>query len=921
MRLSATLVVVVIVVLILPFLTTLVGAESTAPIVWSNKKEYDPSEIGYLYGYGFKPFAEVNITIIRPDLVEDRVQTSTDEFGYFSSQYQLDGIHGTFKATATDGLNVASTTFDNCLYLNAWWKSQDSTYIYAEAGGLATSKQYYIKYFDPLGVEKRQSPSYTGTNYFKDNLTILPTFPNIFGWWTVKLFENGYIKRTKQVYIDKIVWTTDSTYTVLVTSFARGQTVYFKTMGLKTDKYYRFKLEKPDGAKFYVGSWTTGVTSMTGSYSLPSDAPLGTWILHVRQAYDASGSCEDHYVDCRFAVTTAPPPIQYYLTVRTDPLGIGTIPGSGWYNACTFVNLTAPEHFPGITGTRYRFNYWDVDGVGKGEGVREISIHMNTTHTATAHYITQYFLNLTTNPPGVTTPSAVGWYDAGTSAPIFSPEFISIEVGASRYKFNGWSTGDMSEIANCSATSTTVFMDKAKIVTANYVTQYFVTFNQTGLDSSASDAVVTVNGSAKTFNQLLYSLWVDKNTVITYSYTTVVSSSVSGKKFLLINVIGPTSPINVTSKVTVSGNYKTQYYLTVISPYGSPDGMGWYNSSDIAYATLDTNVVDHGNGTRRLFTNWSGDASGTNYMKSDPIIIDGPKTAVANWKTQYSVSFTQTGSAVVPTVTYTADTDPTQTVPFNAWVKAGSQITYTYQDIVLGAPGVRYVLTSVSPSSSQTVNSPLTVSGTYKIQYYLTVNTDPSGIVSILGEGWYNSSKSVSLTAPLVTGYTFLNWDVDGVSQGSGVSSIAVNMNAPHTAITHYAIAAPPLSVSVSPPSASITADQSTTFTSTVGGGTTPYNYQWYLNGNLVSGATSSNWTFSPTSPGTFSVHVKVTDKNGNTAQSAPATVNVSSAGGIPVGGYSISLVKRTPVSAMTMYAMLMVMFGAALSLTKRKRK
>jgi hypothetical protein len=40
-----------------------------------------------------------------------------------------------------------------------------------------------------------------------------------------------------------------------------------------------------------------------------------------------------------------------------------------------------------------------------------------------------------------------------------------------------------------------------------------------------------------------------------------------------------------------------------------------------------------------------------------------------------------------------------------------------------------------------------------------------------------------------------------------------------------------------------------------------------------------------------------------------------------PVGGYSISLIKQTPVSHMTAYTMLIALFGAMLSLIKRKRK
>jgi hypothetical protein len=198
------------------------------------------------------------------------------------------------------------------------------------------------------------------------------------------------------------------------------------------------------------------------------------------------------------------------------------------------------------------------------------------------------------------------------------------------------------------------------------------------------------------------------------------------------------------------------------------------------------------------------------------------------------------------------------------------------------------------------------------------VRTDPSGIATIPGEGWYNASKSVSLTAPSVSGYTFLNWDVDGASQGSGVSSITVNMNAPHTATAHYAIIPPSLSVSISPLSASILVGQSTTFTSTVSGGTSPYKYQWYLNGNLVSGATSSTWTFTPTTSGIYYVYLQIKDANNNTAQSETARVVVS---GVSFGGYSVSLTKPVAKTPLICYSMLLAIFSAMLILFKRKRK
>lgn len=83
------------------------------------------------------------------------------------------------------------------------------------------------------------------------------------------------------------------------------------------------------------------------------------------------------------------------------------------------------------------------------------------------------------------------------------------------------------------------------------------------------------------------------------------------------------------------------------------------------------------------------------------------------------------------------------------------------------------------------------------------------------------------------------------------------------------------LSVSISPSPVDVHVGKSKPFTSTVSGGTSPYSYQWYLNGSLVSGATSSTWTFTPTSAGSCTVYVKITDNAGMQATSNTAYVRV----------------------------------------------
>jgi len=164
-----------------------------------------------------------------------------------------------------------------------------------------------------------------------------------------------------------------------------------------------------------------------------------------------------------FNILTSPR-IQYYLTVKTEPLGVVSIPDEGWYDEGAIVDLIAPETVPVSWGVRYKFKYWDVDGVALAGN--PITVVMDGNHTATAHYTLQYF-------------------------------------------------------------------------------------------------------------------------------------------------------------------------LAVVSPYGVVGGGGWYDANETAYAFLDIGVFDHNNRTRRVFVSWGGDASGTNYAKSDRILMDRPKKAVANWKTQY----------------------------------------------------------------------------------------------------------------------------------------------------------------------------------------------------------------------------------------------------------------------------------------------
>jgi hypothetical protein len=83
-------------------------------------------------------------------------------------------------------------------------------------------------------------------------------------------------------------------------------------------------------------------------------------------------------------------------------------------------------------------------------------------------------------------------------------------------------------------------------------------------------------------------------------------------------------------------------------------------------------------------------------------------------------------------------------------------------------------------------------------------------------------------------------------------------------------------SLTVSPTSSSIQIGQSQTFTSMVSNGTSPFTYQWYMNGSAVGSATSSSWQFTPSSLGLYNVKVKATDSLSQATNSTVSTLTVT---------------------------------------------
>ena len=203
---------------------------------------------------------------------------------------------------------------------------------------------------------------------------------------------------------------------------------------------------------------------------------------------------------------------------------------------------------------------------------------------------------------------------------------------------------------------------------------------------------------------------------------------------------------------------------------------------------------------------------------------------------------------------------------YNSFSSNATQLQYfTTNGAVEAASGYQFMTggtlplsVSISPSSAmmdvgqQRLFTSNVTGGTspYTYQWYLngsaildatdfTLNFTPSSI------GSYNVYVNVT--------------DNTGLIAESNIAFVTVN---------------PSLSVNVSPTSVVMDVGDSQLFTSSVTGGAGPYSYQWYLAKVLVSDATNTTWTFTPTSAGSYTVYVEVTDSVG--AQATYNTVNVT---------------------------------------------
>jgi hypothetical protein len=374
---------------------------------------------------------------------------------------------------------------------------------------------------------------------------------------------------------------------------------------------------------------------------------------------------------------------------------------------------------------------------------------------------------------------------------------------------------------------------------------YAVTITVQGLPPSLSTRVYVdgnYNGTLSGGASATFTLSANDNPHV-ISVDSYVQGNGNGTRYYESNMVW-----GVSSPGTHAFTYTLQYFLSVETAFSSATGQAWYDSGSTAQAILTDQQIDEGQGTRNIFTGWSGDATGAQ-LTSNAIIMDGPKIAIANWKTQFVLTVESNPANVTGLVG-------------SGWYDSGVEANFSAGMVASGTSNTRLEFdhwsgeyTGRQPTGMVLMDRPKIVSANYLVQYLLTVLYSSPSVSSSYNEthaGWYDANSSVQLgPAPSIINLsTVERLRFTGWSDNGSVSK----------SLSYSVLVAGPLNVTLSY-TTQYYVDVSSTYGPVTGSG-------WYDRGataTITAPASSGTWPVSYTLTGwTVDPPTETLDNNGN---------------------------------------------------------
>jgi M6 family metalloprotease-like protein len=343
-----------------------------------------------------------------------------------------------------------------------------------------------------------------------------------------------------------------------------------------------------------------------------------------------------------------------------------------------------------------------------------IDVPVNVTSTGTNVWIrindVQY--NLTSTRLQVSVPS-------GEVTVQIEPA-VNTSIGE-REAFSGWSDGS-------SANPRQIIITNDTQLAALFRTQYLLAVDQNEGTTSPSG-------------------WYDKNSIAVVTADSTSNEIPNTTRLLFMNWTGDYNSsstsisVNMTKPVAIRANWIRQFYVTILSPTGSPSGAGWYSAGSTADVAVQP-IVQFSNNTRAVFTGWN-----TTFLGSSPgfqFKVTSPARLQALWKLQYLIQVLS----------------PYGNPQGSGWHDAKSTVQVSIRPQVDFGNGTRRNFarwtgdsSGTSTSLTVTVDRPMNLSAQWRTQYEVTFKVSglPNSTYVTLDLG--NTSERISANQPYSAWY------------------------------------------------------------------------------------------------------------------------------------------------------------------------
>jgi len=741
------------------------GASLRVEEVWLVQTQEQVAFTITIKNAGGKPISQVNVTLDGEDVMS---RTLSEPLPPGSTTSLSPTLKKTYIVGQAYIISIASAFSDGSTFATS------SSVTCTGTGNPSTQFKFVI--LSSVGGTTSPAP---GTYWYDPdtlvNITAIPSTNYALSYWRVNSVQDG--NQTT------VTLNANDSYTVLAQFTLVGNVtanVVFNVVGVGDDTSSNIltvdsvgypKAELPKNFTWIISivhtfSWFSPVSAGAGKrYAWTSTGGLSADQSGTIVVPSGGGTVNATYrtdylvnITCTTGGTTSPSPELYW-----------------WQSGSTF-NITA------IPGSAYVFARWEINEVSGGAQTTlsltvNATYHVHAVFTLSTVQVTFQTSGMDTDASGVVLtvdstnyvrsqlPKSFDWV-IGLTHSYSYVDIVSSTVQGKRYNLTG-TTGTPSPIT----------VTSSETITGNYEVQWQVTFDHTGLDSSATGTVVTVNGDNKTYSQLSYAFWIKSGETVTYSFTNLVTSSTGDKRFDLTGVTGLTSPITVSSATNVTGNYIIQWQVTfdhtgldssATSPVVNVDGVDIYFSTPL-YSKWVNNGASLNYSYFDLVTSSTADKRFSKLSvigSSSPISVLVPVTVTGNYVTQWNVTFTQTGlddSAVGTVVTVNGAGKTHANLPTSEWYGTGDAITYTFENLISSSTnGKHFSRLSVSdPSSPFFVSSAVVVAGNYGTQWNVTFtyagldDTALEFIVTVNGTGKEWADLPYSIWADDGSGFTY----------------------------------------------------------------------------------------------------------------------------------------------------------------------